>query len=230
MIRSISFDLWLTLIKSHPQFKLKRAELLADRFNPDGLTCGEILERVKLVDKLCDGFNERKGCKIAAEIMYSQVLLSLGNSVESVTHELLVELKQEANRLFVAHPPVFLNKHIPAILDELRQDGMSLNLSSNTGFIESDCLAGVLQAIGLYDYFDFCIFSDEIKASKPSPVFFQKVLENRNGVGKQEILHIGDNPNTDYKGAIDFGFNAFLITNQQYSINDIRKAISAADH
>lgn len=229
-IKYISFDLWLTLIKSHPQFKQKRAELLADRYNPQGLACAEIMNRVNLVDKLCDQFNEHNEGKVAAEMMYAQVLLSLGNPVKMITNRLLVELKLAVHQMFDEYPPVFLNEHISTMLHQLKGEGRGLNLSSNTGFIEGDCLIEVLKALGINHCFDFCIFSDRINASKPSAHFFNKVMENRPGIHKQELLHVGDNSIADYKGAIDFGFNALLITNQQYTIDVIRKAILSANH
>ena len=96
-----------------------------------------------------------------------------------------------------------------------------LNLSSNTGFIEGETLRTTLANMGILQYFDFLIFSDEINASKPSSHFFQHVYDHID-VPKKAVLHIGDNPKADYQGAKNFGFNALLITDPNYTINDIR--------
>ncbi|WP_262710197.1 HAD family hydrolase [Chryseobacterium sp. CH1] len=65
----------------------------------------------------------------------------------------------------------------------------------------------------LDQYIDFHIYSDEINCSKPNPLIFQEV---KNKIKDQDlplnkILHIGDNPVADYKGAKDFGFSAHLL-------------------
>ena len=39
---------------------------------------------------------------------------------------------------------------------------------------------------------------------------YNKIREKKI-VNKLEVLHIGDNKVADYNGAINFGFNAFLI-------------------
>ena len=75
--------------------------------------------------------------------------------------------------------------------------------------------------MSILQYFDFLIFSDEINACKPSSHFFQQVFDHIN-VTKEAVLHIGDNPKADYQGARSFGFNALLITDPNYTINDIR--------
>lgn len=79
----------------------------------------------------------------------------------------------------------------------------------------------VLSQMDILKYFKFFIFSDEIEISKPSSYFFQKVYDKVGG-HKKNILHIGDNPKTDYQGAKNFGFEALLITNSNYTIDDIR--------
>lgn len=222
MIKHISFDLWLTLIKSHPEFKEKRATFLKNEFNPNSYSIKDIMLIVQSIDKTCDNLNELNGKKIQTELMYKKILLELGNNPEDLTFNLLFNLKLEINDLFMNFQPIFLNTSIPKILNLLKADGYSLNISSNTGFIEGDVLIDTLQNLKIYDYFDFCVFSDEINASKPSGNFFKHVFE-KSKKEKQEILHIGDNYKADYEGALRYGFKALHITEQQYTINDITR-------
>lgn len=222
MIKHISIDLWMTLIRSHPEFKLKRAELIADMFGIDNMNAKEIETFVKSVDKVFDRYNEISGKKISAEIMYCKVLHKIIS--RDISMDDAGKLRKKVDILFGQYCPVFLNPQIPAILSQLKEDGYSLNLSSNTGFIEGKVLRKTLSDLDILQHFDFLIFSDEIQASKPSHRFFEQVYSHLN-IDKTEVLHVGDNPKSDYQGARNFGFNALLITDQNYTIDDIRRKL-----
>ncbi len=220
-IKNISFDLWMTLIRSHPEFKLKRAELIADTFNIKNISPKEIDSFIRSVDNVFDRYNMISGKKLSANKMYQKLLEKLVPEETSVTLDIAISLRKKADDLFGQYQPVFLNENIPQILSQLKEEGYVLNLSSNTGFIEGETLRTTLANMSILQYFDFLIFSDEINASKPSSHFFQHVYDHIN-VPKNAILHIGDNPKADYQGAKNFGFNALLITDPNYTINDIR--------
>ena len=225
MIKHISFDLWLTLIKSHPEFKEKRARFLKNEFNPKGLSVSEIMEIVQRTDIVSDRLNEISGLKIPTDQMYRRILIQLGNTHQSITEELLRQIKSKVHGLFMDNLPGFLNSSIQSMLQTLKKDGYTLNISSNTGYIEGGTIAVTLKALDISEYFVFCIFSDEIWASKPSFRFFEKVFEKIT-FEKAEVLHVGDNFKADYVGALKFGFKALHIKNQQYTVNDIKRSFS----
>jgi putative hydrolase of the HAD superfamily len=222
LIKHISFDLWLTLIKSHPEFKEKRAAFLEREFNPGGFSVREIMEIVQNTDKVSDRLNEITGSKDPTDQMYRRILLQMGNKPQSLSKDLLHQIKLKVHDLFMKFPPGFLNIFIRPMLHIMDNEGYMLNISSNTGFIEGSTIAETLKHLGISEYFVFCIFSDEIGASKPSGAFFDKVFDQVT-VGKEEVLHIGDNFKADYEGAINYGFKALHINNQQYTINDIKR-------
>ncbi|NDW10510.1 HAD family hydrolase [Dysgonomonas sp. 520] len=223
MITNVSFDLWLTLIKSHPEFKHRRAEMIADTYNSKGLSVPHIEALVRNIDKIFDRYNEYYGEKIPASSMYQRVLNETCNDPEEVSLEEAQHFEQRANELFVEYSPRLLNDDIPSILEGLQAEGKVLNLASNTGFIEGKTLRIVLEKLGILKHFLFNIFSDEVKASKPSARFFQRVYDEVS-VPKKNILHVGDNEKTDYQGALNFGFSALLIK-PDYTLNDIRAAL-----
>lgn len=224
MIKHISFDLWMTLIQSHPEFKLKRAQLIIDMFRLKGFQAQEIDSFVRKVDKVFDRKNMISGQKLSANKMYCKVLQKVLPKTETVTEDKAIDLRKKSDELFVKYSPVFLNDNIKDILFELKESGYTLNLSSNTGFVEGDILRPVLDKMGIFNCFDFLVFSDEINASKPSSHFFE-VVHKQSSVSKNEILHIGDNPKADYMGAKSFGFDALLITDDNYTLNDIRRKL-----
>ncbi|MDU1892086.1 MAG: HAD family hydrolase [Dysgonomonas sp.] len=229
MIKHISFDLWLTLIKSHPSFKRLRAELIADVYNTKGLTTEEIDILIRNTDKEIDRNNESTGGKLPARLMYYKILEQTCPESEDVLIQKAKTLEIQSNELFIKNIPLLLNDNISDILSWLKAEGYSLNLGSNTGFIEADTLRIVLDDLGLLQFFSFCVFSDEIKTSKPSPLFFQEIYDQTN-FKKEEILHVGDNPLTDYQGASDFGLNALLITNRDYTLDDIKSGLQRNDY
>lgn len=61
---------------------------------------------------------------------------------------------------------------------------------------------------GLGEYFEFIVISDEIGVAKPHAGFFDHAYAQMDGADKSTVLVIGDNPNADVKGALDYGFDA----------------------
>ncbi len=229
MIRFVSFDLWLTLIKSNPEFKKERADYFAAGFNPRGLSSSAVFDLIREVDVQCDRENERTGGKIKAVEMYAAILDRLGHQPAFATPELLARVEEEMIALFYRNAPVYLHERVPGILEGLKRDGYRLNLSSNTGFIEGRFLHRRLAELNLAGYFDFAIFSDEISASKPSGRFFEEVWKKVDGSDKKEVLHIGDNYLADYQGAISFGFQALWLQEKESSYEYIRQKIDEKD-
>lgn len=224
MVQHLSFDLWLTLIKSNPQFKKRRAEFIAERYNPLGLSSILVFNIIRNIDRACDQMNEISGKKVATEFMYSSILSEIGYSAHMRNDNLLEELKSQINELFYQYQPLLLNDNIIKILTRFKKEGFSMNVSSNTGFIEGSCLKKASNLVELFSFFDFLVFSDEINASKPSAEFYEIVFRQTK-FKKNEIIHIGDNYSADYIGAKNFGFNALLIENSEYSIELIKREI-----
>ncbi len=54
------------------------------------------------------------------------------------------------------------------------------------------------------EYFDFAFLAEDIGASKPQPDMFHAALAQA-GVEAKQIIHVGDNPEHDIRGARDVG-------------------------
>jgi YjjG family noncanonical pyrimidine nucleotidase len=65
-----------------------------------------------------------------------------------------------------------------------------------------------LAATGLGEHFEFIVISDEIGVAKPHAGFFDYAYERMDGADKSRVLVIGDNPNADVQGALNYGFDA----------------------
>lgn len=208
-----SFDLWLTIIRSNPEFKGKRDRLLKEFFSLDQ-DFDEIRKEVRYYDLLFNRISEKTGFHIQREVAFLLILKTLGKNEEEITTESLSTFFTEVDRLFLEYRPVLLWENIEEILIKIKDAGKTANVLSNTAFIHGQSLVKVLDDLGLSTYFSFMIFSDIEKVSKPNPKIFETVCRKVNEfqtVNKSEILHIGDNIIADFEGAKNFGFEAKLI-------------------
>jgi len=210
-----SFDLWLTLIKSHPEFKAKRVELFSSFFNIDK-PIEEVTKVVKYYDDLCNSINEITGKNIDTFEIYLLILNSLNVPVDHLDKEKLNEFYQKSETLFLEYKPVVIFDNIHDFFEDIKSQGKTINILSNTGFIKGTTMRKFLINENLDQYIDFHIYSDELNCSKPNPLVFQEVKNNIKNpdLEMHQILHIGDNPIADYKGAKDFGFSAHLLKHQ----------------
>lgn len=207
-----SFDLWLTLIKSHPEFKAKRVELFSSFFEVKK-PIDEVAKIVKYYDDLCNSINEVIGGNVDTFEIYLLILSALQVDIKQINKGELNEFYQKSEELFLEYKPVVIFENLHDFFDEIKNQGKTINILSNTGFIKGKTMRKFLINEDLDQYIDFHIYSDEANCSKPDPKIFQEVknqLKNQD-LDSAQILHIGDNPIADYKGAKDFGFNAHLL-------------------
>jgi putative hydrolase of the HAD superfamily len=196
-----SFDLWLSLIKSHPEFKAKRVELFSSFFDIDK-PVAEVAKAVKYYDDLCNTINEVIGGNV--------------DTFETLDKTRLDEFYQKSEDLFLEYKPVVIFENLHQLFEEIKTQGKTINILSNTGFIKGKTMRKFLIHENLDQFIDFHIYSDETNCSKPNPQIFQEVkyLIKNQEMDLHQILHIGDNPVADYKGAKDFGFSAHLLTHK----------------
>lgn len=60
------------------------------------------------------------------------------------------------------------------------------------------------------EYFDFAFLAEDIGASKPHPDMFQAALDQA-GVPAKQIVHVGDDPDHDIRGARDMGMHTVWV-------------------
>jgi len=216
-----SFDLWLTLIKSNPLFKKQRSLYFHTHYNFQGKTLAEVEHVFRQVDIMCNTINERTGKNIDAEEMYLMVI-SLMNDNRINLHNIDVNaLYTRMETLLFEYLPVVYCNRTTGVLSNLKARGATANILSNTGFIKGVTLRKVLAELGLYDHFDFQLYSDEAGMSKPNPAFFNLMITQAMALKPLEltgIVHIGDNPVADIAGAQTVGINSLLINSNEATI------------
>lgn len=222
-----SFDLWLTLIKSNPAFKTERTKYFHAHYNSKKKTIEEVALVFRQVDLMVNAINEKTGKNIDADEMYLMVISIMNDFSTEFQDVNTDELYLEMEALLLNNMPLLYNAESLTVLSQLKASGLStINILSNTGFIKGKTLRKVLANLKLTDLVDFQLYSDEVRLSKPNPAFFQLMLNTIDQgkhpeIGLHEIIHIGDNPVADVKGAKAMGINTLLINSNDLSISHL---------
>lgn len=139
--------------------------------------------------------------------------LSVGQGIE-VTKEMCLEISDRFLNYCASKPGVIDGAH--ELMDYLRQRGYRMHMTSN-GFHEVQYKK--LEACGLLDYFDTIILSEDAGGNKPSPLFFDYALRQSEAC-RTTTLMIGDNLQTDIKGALSSGIDALLFNRWKVEVED----------
>ncbi len=219
-VRHVSFDLWLTLIKSNPEFKPKRDALLKDYFKiPHPVEA--ISAKIRVWDLRFNAINEAGGKNIDSDEMVLIILADLDCDLKRITPNVMEDYYKTMEELFFRYHPVLYEEYLLDYLNRLSDKGITLSLLSNTGFIKGETLKKLLQQLKIAPYLKFQIYSDEIMFSKPSKEAYQHVFDNIktfNTIETNSILHIGDNENADFIGAKNLGMQSALINSNTISL------------
>lgn len=224
--KHISFDLWLTLIKSHPEFKNKRNLLFKEYFNVDK-PIDEVAAIIRKFDVLTNAINEKVCRNFDTYEIYYLMIDAMGVNIDEFDRKALDDFYAQTESLLMEYKPVLLSNAIPEMLFSLKEEGISSNILSNTAFIKGSSLRKIMAHYGLDDVFSFQAYSDETGYSKPGREMYQYAYDNIlkiKQIEKVNILHVGDNIISDYEGAMKFGFNAHLITNNHINESNLQPA------
>ena len=78
-------------------------------------------------------------------------------------------------------------------------------------------LRKILPQLGIAEFFDELVISSEEGAEKPSPHIFREALR-RFAVTPREALHVGDDPDADWRGASEAGLQVFELRRPEISL------------
>jgi putative hydrolase of the HAD superfamily len=82
----------------------------------------------------------------------------------------------------------------------------------------------ILEHLGISKYFAYVFISSEIGADKPDPEIFQRALTFI-GLKPNEVLHVGDDSERDWKAATAAGLSIFRLDRQKNSLRDLLTVI-----
>lgn len=234
-----SFDLWNTLIKPNPEFGIARAKFIQKEwFNntPEEVIVKEFRKASILFNKI----NEITGIHTDAKTMIGYVLQKLDGELKDINQDTIEDIEFKQKELFLKHPPLLYDENTLPTIKKIKRNAY-IGIISNTGFIGGNTLRDALIKL-TFPKFNFMIFSDEVKISKPNqdifkiankkyiPTllhtwFYQNPTLSQLAKGTSPILyHIGDNEIADIQGANAVpGWEGFQINSNERTILDVLK-------
>lgn len=111
-----------------------------------------------------------------------------------------------------------IDQKVRAVVLKIRDQGYKTCLCSNNNPIRVNALQ---EKFGFLDDFDAAVFSYEVGAVKPEPRIFQSLIDKA-GCKPEEIIYSDDNPDR-IQGAKDLGINAFVYTDFESFLEELRK-------
>ena len=109
-------------------------------------------------------------------------------------------------------------KLYPEVLDVLEQLRERFRLAVISNF--DGRLRFILQHLGVSNYFSYIFISSELGADKPDPDIFRRALKIMQ-LNADEVLHVGDDPERDWKAAAAAGLLVFLLDRPRNSLRDL---------
>ncbi len=198
MIKAITFDLWNTIFDNrfYSDFRLNFFTLFIEK-KQIAYDLQEIENSFKLAFYLPER-NYEENDHIYTEDRIAKMLDLLKIDLTELDKELI---KNKFEEIMLNDPPS-LKIGVKQTLEELSSD-YKIGLISNTGITPGRIISKVFQEYEIFQYFDVKIFSDEIGYYKPHKIIFKTALESLKCI-PQNAIHIGDNLETDIKGAQDY--------------------------
>ena len=109
-------------------------------------------------------------------------------------------------------------KLYPEVLDVLEQLRERFQLAVISNF--DGRLRLILQNLGISRCFDHVFISSEVGADKPDPEIFRRALKVVH-LEADEVLHVGDDPERDWKAAKEAGLSVFRLERPKNSLRDL---------
>ena len=117
-----------------------------------------------------------------------------------------------------AEPGVWeLYPEVPEMLEQLRTRFQFAVISNFDGRLRF-----ILQHLGISKYFAHVFISSELGADKPDPEIFRRALATLH-LKADEVLHVGDDPERDWKAAVAAGLKVFRLDRPRNSLHDLLK-------
>lgn len=222
MIEAVLFDFWDTLIfcESRENRRLRRIRIrgLTETLVGAGFSVSQeaVEKAMKSVDSEYDRVGGETGRDFDAKSQVQMMMEILGVPKSN---------KRLSQNLWNIYARSILSVKLGTrdgaerVLCFLKERGHKIGLICNTGRTPGIVIREILRNVGLLQYFDVLMFSNEYGLLKPRPEIFLETL-SRIDVEPSGAVHIGDRPDLDVLGAKNAGLKAIYLrlTNQPYPI------------
>jgi putative hydrolase of the HAD superfamily len=211
-LKSVSFDLWETLLTDTPELSRRQERLRLERIERVLVERGfsQTAERIEQAYRnlwhRCLELYWSQDKDITCRVQIEHFLEALDLDPATFDEPSLAALEEVyANAAIDVLPSVVPGAH--DVLAELRGRGFSIGLISNTGRTPGYALREILDRLGLASSIDAMVFSNEHGACKPQPSIFETLREALD-VNYDEMMFVGDNLYVDVHGAQRLGITA----------------------
>ena len=211
-VKHMSFDFWNTLAVPNLEFSAARTRVIADYY---GIAVEEAKRIYTSVKNFADTAAELTGFGTSRDNVMKLLNAQMPKD-KRLSEEDLGIMADVIDDLFIAFPPT-IPEGLVEVMDELASRHITMNILSNTNFIEGSLLSEVvvLEAFGP-KFFKFEMYSDAWNCAKPSEKFFngmlRQALKPELSVFRANIVHVGDNDITDIQGAHNVDVKSLKVT------------------
>ncbi|MCH8744382.1 MAG: HAD family hydrolase [Chloroflexi bacterium] len=220
MIKAVFFDFYNTLVKFWPPLE-QIQQITCQEFGLN-VSAEAITRGYAVADVLFNRENEIRPLALRSEqdrleffTKYEKMILE--NAGLSVTSDLARRIWEMASSVPKEFTP--FGDTVTA-LSQLHADGYQLGIISN---LRRD-MSEICQRLGIGQYLDFVVSSEDAGAEKPNASIFMAALE-RATVAPEEAVHVGDQHRSDVLGARAVGIHPVLIDRGGWhpNVNDCTK-------
>jgi len=115
----------------------------------------------------------------------------------------------------------------PEVLEVLEQLRPRFQLAVVSNF--DGRLRFILQHLGISNYFSHIFISSELGTDKPDPEIFRRAVTIMH-LKADDVLHVGDDPERDWKAASIAGLSVFELKRPQNSLRDLLAVLNVDQH
>ena len=214
-ITAVTFDLWQTLLLDNRELGRPRAQLRLEgtqnalKITGENYSIEHLREAYRACYRHCHRVREENldvSFQEQVDIFINYISPGLAGRLPQET---IQEITRAYSDAFFVHPPVPHADSV-AVLEGIKEMGLSIGLISNTGMTPGAAFRRFLDQHKLLHYFDTRTFSDEVKLAKPSEQIFRMTVDSLHTTPEQTV-HVGDHVINDVQGAKQVGMKTVWI-------------------
>jgi len=212
MLKAVGFDLWETLITDTPELSRKQERLRLTRMEEiltargHGALSARIERAYRDIWQRCHELYWSEDRDIECRRQIEHFIEAIELDPATLAADALDELEKAYAMAAVEILPNVIPGAIE-VLRELKSRGLRLGLISNTGRTPGYALREILKRVGVAEYLDAMVFSNEHGVCKPQRSIFEE-MRSALRVDYAEMAFVGDNLYVDVLGAQRLGMRA----------------------
>lgn len=209
-VKAIGFDLFNTLIVMEQEALLTAFDRLAQSLSESGFDLDHTVFKTTYREEALRFLEAARqdGRETHNRFWIHAALRAQGHTLEP--EDLRIE------RGVDAYFSVFLDacSLLPGTLEMLDAVKGRHRLGLLSNFTHSPAALAIIDRLGLRRFFDVVLISGDLGYRKPHPFVFERLIEEL-GVGPEEMLYVGDDPEPDVLGARGSGIQPVWTTQVQ---------------